>query len=149
MLRTSVKKESNTKPLGEILQEADLLSSAQIQVALQDQSIYQNMRIGEILVLRGWIEQKTVDFFAENWCRLLKENHKKPIGYYFREAGLLSPQQVQMILFEQRQKNLKIRFGKLAVEKGWLTRKTVNFFLENLSLKSTIDRVFIGRKASS
>ena len=148
MLLTSVKTKSTRKPLGKILQEADLLSSAQIQVALQDQSVYQNMRIGEILVSRGWIEQKTVDFFADNWHRLLKENQKKPIGYYFKEAGLLSEQQVQIILFEQRQKNLKIRFGKLAIEKGWLKKKTVNFFLENLSLKSKIERVFIGRKAS-
>ncbi|HEY9768904.1 MAG TPA: hypothetical protein V6C71_10480 [Coleofasciculaceae cyanobacterium] len=53
------------KPIGEILQEADLITSPQLEVALRDQNYYQDMRLGEILALRGWIKQDTADFFVQ------------------------------------------------------------------------------------
>lgn len=46
------------KPIGEILEMANLLNSSQIQLALMDQKAYHDMRIGEIFVLRGWLRQK-------------------------------------------------------------------------------------------
>ncbi|MGD1918815.1 MAG: hypothetical protein ACFCAD_07950 [Pleurocapsa sp.] len=54
--------EQNTvkKPIGQILIEAGLISINQIEVALQEQK-YNDLRIGEILVLHGWIQQHTVD----------------------------------------------------------------------------------------
>ena len=57
------------KPIGEILQEAGLITSPQLQVALRDQTYYQDMRLGEILALRGWVGQETADFFAQEWFR--------------------------------------------------------------------------------
>ncbi|MFM2429290.1 MAG: hypothetical protein RLZZ511_503 [Cyanobacteriota bacterium] len=48
--------------LGSYLVEAGLVTPAQIDVALSDQRFSEGMRIGEILVMRGWIKQQTLDF---------------------------------------------------------------------------------------
>ncbi|MGK7956005.1 MAG: hypothetical protein AB4063_12265, partial [Crocosphaera sp.] len=51
--------------LGELLRDADLITEAQLQTVLRDQKEYKDQKIGEILALRGWLKQETVDFFAE------------------------------------------------------------------------------------
>lgn len=53
------------KPLGTYLLEAGLLTPAQIDVALNDQKIVDNMRFGDVLVARGWIKQQTLDYLIE------------------------------------------------------------------------------------
>ena len=118
------------KPLGIILQESELVPSAQVEIALEDQKIYYDLKLGEILVLRGWLKKETADFFAENWYPLLREKQKKRIGHYLRQAGLLDEQKIQEILTEQTR--LGIRFGSVAVLKGWLKDKTLDFFLRYL-----------------
>ncbi|MEB3248938.1 MAG: hypothetical protein VKK07_06310 [Merismopediaceae bacterium] len=128
--------------LGEILQSADLITTAQIEVALQNQQYYQ-LRLGEILALHGWLEQETVDFFAETWPQLLMEGQAQPLGYYLKQAKLLSLDQIQIILKEQ--KHLGIRFGAVAVLKGWLKEKTLDFFLENLSPQTKGESDFQGK----
>lgn len=117
------------KPLGLILREADLVTPAQIEVALQDQQYYQ-LPLGEILALHGWVHQETADFFAEQWPRLLTTPKSYPLGEYFQLASLLNEQQIQTIL--QEQKRQRLRFGEIAVLQGWLKQTTVNYFLENL-----------------
>jgi uncharacterized protein YjbI with pentapeptide repeats len=128
----SFSKTNNHQPLGEILVEAGLLSLYQIEIALQEQIHAQQLRIGEILALNGWINQKTADFFVERWPLLLQEKKKRPLVYYFREAGLLTEEQIQTLFEEQKQRQKKIRFHRLAVKKGWLQQTTVDFFLGNL-----------------
>jgi hypothetical protein len=117
-------------PLGTILQEADLISSPQLQLALQDQSYYQEMRIGEILALRGWLKQETADFFAEEWVNLVTENDRYPLGFYLQKAALLNEEQIHEIICEQKQ--CLLRFGAVAVLKGWVKQNTIHFFLQNL-----------------
>jgi hypothetical protein len=117
--------------LGEILHQADLVSPQQIQVALGDQKQYSHLKIGEILVLHGWVSEKTVEFFAQQWSDLLNQAKSYTIGYYLKEASLLSEQQIQRILAEQKRMNL--RFGELAVLDGFLSQKTRDFFLEHLT----------------
>ncbi|MDJ0532002.1 MAG: pentapeptide repeat-containing protein [Xenococcaceae cyanobacterium MO_207.B15] len=119
------------QPLGEILVEAGLVSPSQIKIALQEQQEH-DLRIGEILALHGWISQKTADFFVLQWSNLLHQPQKKPLVYYFSEAGLLSKTQIQRILKLQKQREPKIRFHNLAVELGYLKQFTVDFFLANL-----------------
>jgi hypothetical protein len=51
----------NRKRLGSYLIEAGLLTPAQVDVALNDQKLT-GMRFGEILDMRGWVKQQTVDF---------------------------------------------------------------------------------------
>jgi hypothetical protein len=53
------------KRLGSYLVDAGLVTLAQIDVALNDQEFMDDMRIGEILVTRGWIKQQTLDFVID------------------------------------------------------------------------------------
>lgn len=121
---------SSSKPLGNILQEADLVSASQIELALQDQTCYRDLRIGEILALRGWLKQETADFFVEQWPALLQQKRQMPLGYYLRAAGLLDEQQLRLLLSEQGR--IGLRLGALAVLKGWLKPTTLEFFLKYL-----------------
>jgi uncharacterized protein YjbI with pentapeptide repeats len=123
--------DSAQKPLGEILIEAGLVPISQIELALQEQK-HTGLRIGEILVLHGWIEQKTVDFFGEKWCELIAAAEKQSLAYYFQEAGLLKKEQVDAIARLQQLKHKKVRFHGLAVEQNYLKQTTVDFFLAHL-----------------
>lgn len=116
------------KPLGQILQEAALISSGQIELALMEQSSYYQFKIGEILALHGWIPQKTADFFAEPFSFLVESPIRRKLGNYLCEAGLLSEFQVQDILREQKQ--LGVKFGSIAVLKGLIKPETLSFFLK-------------------
>ena len=123
---------SNTKrPLGEVLIEAGLITASQIEFALQLQA-NSDLRIGEILASHNWIEQQTADFFAERWTKLLEQDKKKPLVYYFRSAGLLNEQQIAVLIREQKQQVKPKRFHRLAVQKGYLKQITVDFFLANI-----------------
>ena len=124
----------NTKqhhqPLGEILQQSGLISQYQLEVALYDLSNYENMRLGEVIASRGWIKQNTADFFADHWLDCLVQKPKYPLGFYLQKAGLLTFKQTEDILQEQPQ--TLIRFGSIAVLRGWLKQKTLDFFLISL-----------------
>ncbi len=118
------------KPIGEILQEAGLITTPQLEVALRDQTYYEDMRLGEILALRGWIKQDTADFFVQEWFKLVNRRIEHPIGFYFQKAGLLSEEDIKAILVEQSR--LSLRFGDTAVQQGLIKPNTVNFFIQNL-----------------
>lgn len=49
------------KRLGGYLVEAGLLTTAQVDVALNDQKLT-GMRFGEILAARGWVKQQTIEY---------------------------------------------------------------------------------------
>lgn len=116
--------------LGETLRKAGLISFAQIQVALADLEFNQNFRLGETLVTRGWIKQRTADFFADEWDFLVRQSTKYPLGYYLEHSGLLTEQQILLIL--QEQKLLWLKFGSIAVLKGFINQNTLDFFLDSL-----------------
>ena len=118
------------KPIGEILQEAGLITSPQLELALRDQSYHRDMRLGEILALRGWVKQDTSDFFVEEWFKLINRRIEHPIGFYLKKAGLLTEQDIKFILIEQNKYSL--RFGDTAIKQGLIKPDTVNFFLQNL-----------------
>jgi hypothetical protein len=52
------------KRLGSYLLEAELLTQAQVDVALADQQVT-GMQFGEILVARGWIKQQTIEYLMQ------------------------------------------------------------------------------------
>lgn len=135
------KKILTHKLLGEILIEASLVSLPQLKLALNEQKLYKDLRIGEILALHGWLNPKTSDFFAEKWVKLLQEDNKRRLGYYLQEAGLLTSQQIKSILDEQ--KILGIKFGSVAILKGWLKGKTLEFFLKYLAVENLNKSPFI------
>ena len=135
------------KPIGEILQDAGLITSPQLDVALRDQTYYEDMRLGEILALRGWVKQDTADFFVQEWFKLVNKRIDHPIGFYLRKAGLLSEQDIRIILTKQHKCSL--RFGDLAVKQGLVKQNTVDFFLQNLfpsQLKGTPQYIEMRKK---
>lgn len=120
-----------TKPIGEMLTEAGLISDGQLQTALYDQQIYQDMRLGEILASRGWLPQATVDFFGEMLQSNQIKHVKMLLGECFLNAALVDQQQINNVLEEQRINHL--RFGAIAVLKGYVSQTTLNFFLKHLN----------------
>lgn len=133
------------KPIGKLLQEASLISEAQLQVAVYDRHNYQEMRLGEILASRGWIEQATADFFAEEWFQLIAELPVEyPLGYYLNQAALIDETQIESILEEQKQ--TWMRFGSVAVLRGWMKQDTLDFFLNNLFPAAIQESAFIGKR---
>ena len=125
--------QNNRLPLGSLLQNAGLISNEQLKTALQAQKQYAKMRLGEILVLQEGIKAKTIDFFVNKWQEAVLQGKQFPLGYYLKKAYLLSEQQIETILKEQQYSDQK--FGTLAVKKGWISQKTVDFFIDSLPLK--------------
>jgi hypothetical protein len=57
------------KPLGEVLQQADLILTAQVEFALQQQKETKTERLQTILASRGWLKQQTADFLWNSYKR--------------------------------------------------------------------------------
>ncbi|NJL52514.1 MAG: hypothetical protein HC930_10385 [Hydrococcus sp. SU_1_0] len=144
MLSTNELPQNKLLLLGEILEQAGLVSDEQIQIALAERRESHNLRVGEILALRGWIEQRTADFFADEWCNLVNQPEKQLFGYYLEKSGLLTKQETNSILEEQ--KRIWVKFGAIAVLQGLLTKETVDFFLEHLFPLELLESSLIGRK---
>ncbi len=127
-------------PIGSLLEQAALVTPAQVQVALQDQS-YCGSRIGEILALRGWIKQETADFFAEQWPLLLHDPSGIPFGQCLEQAFLVTAEQIERAVNEQHSSGLRI--GAIFVLNGWLKQPTVDFFLKGLAPQRITESPFI------
>lgn len=128
--------KNNKKPLGQLLNEAGLISAQQIEIALRDQFDNPEVKIGQIMAAKGWIRQKTADFFVEQWNELVSQEPKRPLVYYFRKAGLLSETDINLILDQQSNQTRKVRFHHLAVKQGLLKQQTADFFIKNLLVYS-------------
>ncbi len=128
----SLSKSAIHKPIGQLLCEAGLISAQQIEIALRQQTENPQLKIGELFALNKWIKQETVEFFVNRWYELLNQEQKEPLVYYFKEAALLTEQQIETLLYEQQYRKTKIRFHRLAVQKGLIGQRTVDFFVENL-----------------
>mgnify|MGYP001795144786 CR=1 FL=1 len=146
MSKNIMTESKNSELLGQTLRRAGLISFSQIQVALSDQEYNQNLLIGEILALRGWIEQQTADFFADEWQPLTDRLEKYPLGYYLVKSGLLTGEQAYLILEEQKQ--LWIKFGSIAIIKGLITQDTLNFFLDSIFPGVSSDPPAMGAKST-
>lgn len=120
-------------PIGQILMKAGLISEYQLAIILQAQKEQRKLRFGEILVLRGWLKPETIDFFADQFPILHKKGEKQPLGYYLKAASLLTDEQIALILKEQGKIGLK--FGEIAVKKGWIKEETINLILESLEIQ--------------
>lgn len=119
-----------TKTIGEILREADLVSAYQIESALQDKMQHPELKIGEILAQKNIVKPETADFFAQDWSKVIIEPEKNALGYYLKQAAILDSAQIEVILAEQR--STGVRFGTVAVFQGFLKSTTLDFFLANL-----------------
>jgi serine phosphatase RsbU (regulator of sigma subunit) len=119
-----------TKTLGELLQEAGLVSPWQIESALQTKMEHPELRIGEIMAQKNLIKPKTADFFAQDLAKAVVAAEKNALGYYLQQAAILEREQIEIILSEQRASG--IRFGTVAVFQGFIKSTTLDFFLTNL-----------------
>jgi hypothetical protein len=119
-----------SKTLGEILREADLVSPWQIESALQEKIQHPNLKIGEILTQKNLIKPETADFFAQDWTKAIVTAEKNTLGYYLQQAAILDREQIEIILAEQSASG--VRFGTVAVFQGFIKSTTLDFFLANL-----------------
>ncbi len=76
------------KRLGSYLVDAGLLTPAQIDVALNDQKAT-GMKFGEILATRGWVKQKTIEYFMRKIVQPEREALKPEPRYELK--GLSDP----------------------------------------------------------
>ncbi|HLO51517.1 MAG TPA: WecB/TagA/CpsF family glycosyltransferase [Kamptonema sp.] len=126
---TQLAQQNNSKPIGQILQEAGLISAEQVAAVVKEQAEENyRLRFGEILARRGWIKPETVDFLAEQLPNLAAREDKKPLGQYLKSAALLDDDQINTLLSEQLKSGK--RFGEMAVHKGWLKKETLDLFLK-------------------
>ncbi len=123
---------TSNKELVETLLQASLITRGQIEVAQQDRKEFPHLELEDILVLRGWLKSQTVDFFLNQWSQELKQKIKQPLGYYLKESALLSEDNLNKILEEQKQNHQDLRLGELAVKLGLIKQETIDFFLVHL-----------------
>ena len=121
----------DNKKIGELLKEAHIIDENQLNLALIQQQIYSQVKIGNILAFQGWLKQKTADFFASEIKTINKEKGLL-IGTIFLKAGLLSEDEIKNIL--KKQKQIDLRFGEIAIQEGLLKKETVDFFIKHLAL---------------
>lgn len=114
-------------PLGELLQQAGLLSSEKIRETLRLQARQDQYRFGELLIRQGYLPSTTVNFFANDIPNILNSHHKLRLGDYLEHAGLLKPQQIIETLHQQSMNQL--RFGEIVTQKGWIQPKTLDWFV--------------------
>ncbi|MGK7908059.1 MAG: hypothetical protein AB4040_12665 [Synechococcus sp.] len=118
--------------LGQALQQAGLIGVHQIEVALMDAQYRSDLRIGEILALRGWIQQETADFFAEQLIDIATATQKERIGQYLKAAKLLTQQQIDLVLDRQLNGSFR-KFGETAVSMNYIKQQTLDFLLTYIS----------------
>jgi hypothetical protein len=54
----------------------------------------------------------------------------KPIGSYLEDAGLLSSDQIKVILADQQATGM--RFGEIAVARGWVKEQTIEWIMRKV-----------------
>jgi hypothetical protein len=85
------------KRLGNYLVDAGLLTPSQIEVALADQQLT-GLRLGEVLVRRGWIKEETVEYFMK---KVIEPDRHDPAGQ--ANAYLESSRNLMKTLMQQKQ----------------------------------------------
>lgn len=116
------------KPLEDRLADAGLLSRAQIMVLHQDQQQQPDLTVDEILRLRGWVNDTTLNFFMHLEQALLDEFKQLSIGQRLKYAGLVTDAQLETAIAYQQQ--TKIRMGHAIFLSGVLGQTTVDYFLQ-------------------
>lgn len=81
---------SEHKRLGDHLLEAGLINSFQLEVVMQDQECT-GMRLGEILVARGWVKEGIIEDlanrFANSSLKPIQSSKHKPSLETLRQAS--------------------------------------------------------------
>jgi len=120
--------------LGDLLEEASLISGHQLTAALHEQ--HQNrLLLGEVLLQKRWVHWRTVEFFMHHFFRNQAVTRKHLIGEYLQSAGLVTKEQLaEAFRIHRRQ---QVYFGHALVQQGYLKPEVLQFFLDRAGIPTT------------
>ena len=72
------------------------------------------------------------DFSDHQPAQSPDSSHKKRLGGYLVEAGLLTPAQVDVALNDQKLTGM--RFGEILAARGWVKQKTIEYLMHKVVL---------------
>ena len=146
-------------PLGQYLIEAQIITNKQLQEALNIQKTI-SVPIGQILSIKGWVKQGTIDFLMEkvivperrsklsnNSARMSKNdtalnNSTPPINYeppypgfsrlgtYLIDAELITTPQLDDALEEQKLQALPL--GQILSSRGIINQHTIEYLMDKV-----------------
>lgn len=132
------------KPLGFYLLEAGLVNSDQLEIALNEQKTTAT-RLGEILSNHGWMKKKTIEYVIEKVIHKQLSGNGQKLGSYLIESGLLSLDQIEIALREQKSSHLCL--GEILASYAWISQQTIDYIMEKVVLPerqmstSSVDKV--------
>lgn len=135
---------TQNKPLGIYLLEAGLLNSEKLEIALNEQKVT-TTRLGEILSNHGWMKQKTIEYVMEKVIHKRLSGNGQRLGSYLVESGLLSLDQIEIALREQKLSHLCL--GEILASYDWVSQQTIDYIMEKVVLPerqmsiSAVDKV--------
>jgi len=107
------------RPVGEILQEKGMISKDNIQMVLNEQERLKTRRVGEIITDQHHVPKETLEETFEK-AKIHERHTRIRIGDILIEAGLVTKEQVEMAVLEQKTGQKK-KVGALLIEKGLIT----------------------------
>ena len=136
-----LKRNQKDKPIGEFLKRMGLVTSVDVDQALEEQRKLRSRRLGEIISDRNRVPQEHVDK-AIQAARSDQLHSNIRVGDILVEAGLVTKEQVEEARKDQEQGKRK-RIGQILVDKGLITEHQLmtalarKFGLRVVDLKKT------------
>lgn len=141
MTRDTELKQTATKPLGQYLVEAGIVTSAQLETALYEQQKTEK-RVGEILSERGWVKQETIEYFVKkvilperetNEKKLFGRDLPKPNAQLAADLNInLSPQKITSFLLA----------SVFSIIFAWVLIQVGTYILPSYPLQETLVSLF-------
>lgn len=123
--------ELKSMPLGMLLNHAGLLSDEELSLILKTQKEKNyEVKLGKITENFGLLSQETITFFAEELPQIIESNEIMRVGYYLQKAHLINPSQIEDLRQKQQELSTKKKLSKLIVEEGYISEKTLDWFIE-------------------
>lgn len=113
--------------IGQLLEEAGLLTREQVQKILSIKQQFPQKRFGEIVVQEGWLTSQTVDFFADLLTGSFN-NCNWPMSRYLQRSGLFN--EPELTTLSQKAKSQNIPIGEIAIREGLIKSNTLDVILE-------------------
>ncbi|MEN9239132.1 MAG: FHA domain-containing protein [Thermostichales cyanobacterium SZTDM-1c_bins_54] len=129
-LPTTIDYQQHEK-LGDLLEEAGLISPEQLTAALHEQH-HNRLLLGEVLLQKRWAHWRTVEFFMHHFIRSQAVTRKHLIGDYLLAAGLITKDQLAEAMRIHRRQ--QVYFGHALVQQGYLKPQVLQFFLDQAGI---------------
>lgn len=114
------KKRSLERPLGEVLNQQGVIDKDDISTALAEQQKLRNRRLGDILIENTNVPSEIVEQTIENMEHSGRKSPKFRVGDILIEAGLVSREQVNEALSQQKAGKRK-QIGLILIERKLIT----------------------------